>query len=245
MLKLPAYALLGGLSLFTCAAHAQSSRWRAGLLGMATYDRVSNNFQVDFANPGANAIWATHEAARGYGIGFSVERTLNEHWALEIQPRYHQLRADYEVRTGSIVSYGHAAGPQVQLPVGGRYCFGGSRRVAPYLLGHAVLSWTNLSPNVDRLYLDFQNGPTGGIGYAASGEQWQLGLEAGAGVRLADLLAVNLLAHYGLNNTRLARVRSDRNVSTGGAPLTQLTTTGTMQGHLLSLAVQGVLYLHH
>lgn len=251
MLKTNTCLLISGLSMLALTAQGQTSRWRAGLLGAATYNRFSHDFQLQFASPGGNTIRTTHEAAWSYGLGLSVERELNDQWALELQPRYQRLRSDFIVRAGGQASYAHAAGGAVQLPVGARYSFGAARgRVVPYVLGHVVLGRAKLQPRVDALLPDYQDPMDWKLnssrpGYAGTGKQWQLGLEAGAGVRLVDLLAVNLLAYYGLNDTRLAVVRSDRFVSTGNGQNTQLTTTGTMRGHLLSLAVQGVLYLHH
>lgn len=245
MLKTTTCVLNGLLCLL--AATTQAQQWRVGLLGVATSDRISNDFQLRVANPGSNPIQVTHAPARGYGLGLSIERELNDHWSLEAQPRYQRLRTDFRVHAGRLASYGYVAGPVVQLPIGGRYSFGASRRLAPYVLGHAVLSWSNLRPKPLGLLPDAMGGPAQmeSLGYAAPGEQWQLGLEAGGGVRLADLLALNLLAYYGLSNTRLATVRNDRHVPINSGSYTQQTTIGDMRGHLFSVALQGVLYLHH
>jgi hypothetical protein len=248
MMKTTTCVLIGGLSLLTLTARAQN--WRVGLLGAATYDRVTENFRQTFANPGGNTIRARHFGHQGFGLGLNISRKLDDQWTLEAQPRYHRLRNDFEVRTGGIISRGHAEGGQVQLPVGARFSFGAPGRVvAPYLLGHLVLGWSELTPAVDATKFDYTSPPTtgprqtGGMGYGVADGQLQLGLEAGAGVLLLDRLGLNLLAYYGLTNTHLATVRSDVNVPAASGPATQLTTTGTLRGHQLGLSAQGVLYL--
>jgi hypothetical protein len=250
-MKLPLLPILLGVLCLSAPAAAQ--RLQLSLVGAATYTKAADRTTVAYAPAQAGRVWHRITAGADYQLGLRLALPLTEQLQVEAEPRYQRLRQDvtFGVIQGDagVTLGGRVEGQQLQLPLGVRYTLSHAAQ-KPQLVARAVLGRSRVQPvavtgGQQPTYVTPRPPiPLISAGYGVAEPQWQLGLEAGAGVEVLRRLSLSLLLYHGLAPTALLSTQGRvvyRDEVSGQSKSYQV--NGQLRARLTTLSLQAALRL--